>query len=842
MQAPSLPFNLGFGGDNKRNSSGETNKKSPRGRGLLPFDMTFLGGGGGEPKRHSLVEAEQNGEVAAQTDAENHKSYRFAASTIDATHAQNVSVQLQIKQSALENTLSDTMVEKVHLQEQLQLCNDKLQEANAHIEEHVARENVMLATIEGLEDLVRQVQHEMEERLDVEELVGYRSYAQKREKEVKSRLDSLQDLTDRQDVIIKDQASEIAWLKNELDLRTADLEVALNDLRTSANREWTKHRHVCMEIGGVYIDFNHKDQVGLSMDRSAKYGPEELGMTGVGLKLGSVYPFDVQAVHPGSRTADGLPAIFHEGDKLVAVENVSCENLTKADLNGLIIGPLDTTVNLKIIRGLEGTKTLMTFEMQRLTLDPKIETRPVKRANRKVSTYGKFVKAREFEFHLPPTGTELVGDEPVWETLLLEGKTVPEHPLAFTFGDKMFHQPTFLEGQDVHGKPVCCVWDVNTGDVYYRGVQGPPVDEERIRQRNLEKQRVKEEAEAAAEERRVKMAEMEAKMRAQVEMRAKMEAAAKLKIEREGQMKEELLEQARAEIESRLLATGTLPDLTPLPTPTPSAAPSVINGVAPAKPEPAAPPKTDAKTEIKTVTTPKETPKTVTTPKETPVEPPKVTPKGSTAAPATASAPATEPAASEATTPGSMPVTSARSMFSGMTGMVGSMSNMFGSSAQQLAAEDGESAAADTQSPGEVADVLAAAADADVTAASKQAESGVAKEEAVKKEDAVKQGASASARTASQVAVTQKQDVDAAKKVVDLSAEEQDLEEEIARMAAEEAAKRAAEQLGKLKEAKVEADKAAAAAPKEEVAEEDEPSEGAGGGTSGGDSQQSPSY
>ena len=50
--------------------------------------------------------------------------------------------------------------------------------------------------------------------------------------------------------------------------------------------------------------------------------------------------------------------------------------------------------------------------------------------------------------------------------------------------------------------------------------------------------------------------------------------------------------------------------------------------------------------------------------------------------------------------------------------------------------------------------------------------------------------------------------------------------QEIARLAAEEAAKRAAEQLGRLKTAKAAADEAAAAVPPEEEAQEDEPSAG----------------
>jgi hypothetical protein len=64
--------------------------------------------------------------------------------------------------------------------------------------------------------------------------------------------------------------------------------------------------------------------------------------------------------------------------------------------------------------------------------------------------------------------------------------------------------------------------------------------------------------------------------------------------------------------------------------------------------------------------------------------------------------------------------------------------------------------------------------------------------------------------------------------------------QEIARLAAEEAAKRAAEQLARLKTAKAAAEEAAAAAPPEEEAQEDEPSAGASAGKSPRKSSKSP--
>jgi hypothetical protein len=217
----------------------------------------------------------------------------------------------------------------------------------------------------------------------------------------------------------------------------------------------------------------------------------------------------------------------------------------------------------RIIAGVEGAKIRIAMSMKRLKLDPNVEMRKPRRASRIVSTYGKFVQKREYDYHLPPSGSELVGDLEVWEVLLMDGKPSAEHSTAFHFGKKLLHQPTFIEGQMVHGKPVCCVWDVNTGDVYYRGPEGPPLDLEKVAKRKEARMLAQEEALRAAEERRSKMDELEAKMRAEVEMRAKLEAEAKLKLERQGLLKQEMLEAARAEIEARVLGTGDLPSLVP---------------------------------------------------------------------------------------------------------------------------------------------------------------------------------------------------------------------------------------------------------------------------------------
>jgi hypothetical protein len=327
MQTASLPFQLPFSG-----GDGEGQNKSPRNTLHLPF-LPFVGGS----SRRNSAESLGVGDLRP--------------STMAAAQVQNVSLELQLKQAALENTLSDAMVELVHTQEQLARANSSLDAANKHIEEHAARETMMAVTLDTLEELFDKLQHEMEERLDVEELVGFRSYSQKRDKELQARLHLLQDLNDQKDVVLQEQAAEIAWLKNQVAERTSDLEVAVEDLKISATREWKKHRSVCMEIGGIYIDFNHREDVGLTMDRSHKYGSEELGMVGIGLKLGNVFPFEVLAVHPDSRTTDGLPAVLHEGDRIVAIDDVNCENLTKADINGLIIGPAESSVSLKILRG-----------------------------------------------------------------------------------------------------------------------------------------------------------------------------------------------------------------------------------------------------------------------------------------------------------------------------------------------------------------------------------------------------------------------------------------------------------------------------------------------------------
>ena len=317
------------------------------------LDLPLLGGrsarnsgDGGAPAEPQGAHAATNGHPDGLCAM---RATRYTTGSEDAI-AQRATIELQLKNAALENTLSDTMVEIVNLREQMALLQDKLQTAHSHIDDHVNREQMLSSTVEACEVVICKMQQELEERLDMEELLCFRSYAQQREKEVKSRLKILQDENDRKDVIIKEQASEIALLKNVLELRTADLEVALDDLKTSAHKEWKKHRAICMEIGGVYIDFNHRQDVGLVMDRSAKYGAEELGFWGIGIKLTNVFPFEVIDVHPDSRTHDGLPAIFHEGDQLVAVEDMNLENLTRDDINGLLIGPADTCVHIKLLR------------------------------------------------------------------------------------------------------------------------------------------------------------------------------------------------------------------------------------------------------------------------------------------------------------------------------------------------------------------------------------------------------------------------------------------------------------------------------------------------------------
>ena len=337
---------------------------------LLDLSGQLLGGGsarnsgeGGAPAVPQGAHAATNGHPDGLCAM---RATRYTTGNEDAS-AQRATIELQVKNAVLENTLSDTMVEMVNLREQMALLQDKLQTAHSHIDDHVNREQMLSSTIEACEVVMGKMQEELEERLDMEELLGFRSYVQQREKEVKSRLKILQDENDRKDVIIKEQASEIALLKNVLELRTADLESALDDLKTSAHREWKKHRAMCMEIGGVYIDFNHREDVGLVMDRSAKHGADELGFLGIGIKLTNVFPFEVIGVHPDSRTHDGLPAIFHEGDQLIAVEDLNLENLTRDDINGLLIGPADTSVHIKLLRYESG---LMSYRAQIYYLSP----------------------------------------------------------------------------------------------------------------------------------------------------------------------------------------------------------------------------------------------------------------------------------------------------------------------------------------------------------------------------------------------------------------------------------------------------------------------------------------
>ena len=353
-----LPF-VGSALDTKRNSASKTTCTTI----TLPFKIPFLATDGSDTEGKSVVGAENQDKVLRASSAHALANGEHIAPgghydptlNIAAANAQMITQQMQLKQQALENVLSDQIVEMVHLREQLAKEKEKLLVAHEHIEHLALREAVMEQALQTIESCLVQVQLEFEEKLDIQELVSYRSYAQKCQKEVKSTLSELADFNHQQDVIIKQQASEIAWLKNELELQKADLEVALEDLKSASGREWKKHRAVCMEIGGVYIDFNHREHVGITMDRSSKYGPKTFGMLGVGLKLGNIFPFEVLAVHPDSRTTDGLPALFQEGDKIVAINEINCEFLTRSDINGLILGPAETSVSIKILRGTQSS-------------------------------------------------------------------------------------------------------------------------------------------------------------------------------------------------------------------------------------------------------------------------------------------------------------------------------------------------------------------------------------------------------------------------------------------------------------------------------------------------------
>ena len=78
------------------------------------------------------------------------------------------------------------------------------------------------------------------------------------------------------------------------------------------------------------------------------------------------------------------------------------------------------------------------------------------------------------------------------------------------------------------------MWDVNNGDIYFRGPPGPPLDPNKIAQRKEAEKLAEDAARLASEQSRIRLAEIEARMKAEVEMRAKLEAEAKLKLEHEG--------------------------------------------------------------------------------------------------------------------------------------------------------------------------------------------------------------------------------------------------------------------------------------------------------------------
>ena len=163
MQAPSISLIPFGGGDAKRKSTDSAGSKSPRNSGILPFSLPFVIGSTEQP---SSARGEVAGQDATGTDGtdgtakpQRPQSLRYFRE--GKTHSESVSVEFQLKQTQLENTLSDTMVEMVHLQEQLAKVHNKLQASNEHIEEHVIRENVLGASVESLEQVLEAVSQNM---------------------------------------------------------------------------------------------------------------------------------------------------------------------------------------------------------------------------------------------------------------------------------------------------------------------------------------------------------------------------------------------------------------------------------------------------------------------------------------------------------------------------------------------------------------------------------------------------------------------------------------------------------------------------------------------------------
>jgi len=125
----------------------------------------------------------------------------------------------------------------------------QLKDANEHIEQLVASQQLMAIQLTGIEDYMSSIQAKCC-ALKLDSLMGFRSYAEKRAGALKSTAEGLcQELeaTRRQ----RDEKDEdIGRLSRELAASAAELAITKSELRASAEVDYTRHVKRCLGDAG----------------------------------------------------------------------------------------------------------------------------------------------------------------------------------------------------------------------------------------------------------------------------------------------------------------------------------------------------------------------------------------------------------------------------------------------------------------------------------------------------------------------------------------------------------------------------------------------------------------
>eukprot|EP00960_Hanusia_phi_P050201 760065-Hanusia_phi.AAC.1 len=466
-------------------------------------------------------------------------------------------MEMSMTNKVLQHTLAERTAEIERLKKQGVEMSGRFSRATKYVEESTVIHSVLELALDTIVKLLSDVMDHVLRQQGAEMLLSSTGL-KCREDALKASLMSVEKQREDQAKRIVVFEEEIQRLKKEIEDRDAEYQNLVRNFKLLEEMDRRWHVKVCLEKGGLFKEeeCNHYMKwlapFSQPVDLNHQPIPDELvDVCGVGLKLSNTAPFEILGCHPDTRQANGLPFIPWQGDVLLAVDGVSVERLTKEDVAGLICGPRGSVVVVKVLRQFSYMTELKSKELKLVRKELKERVEMIKaRAPPKLVLNGKGHGKRKYEHYFPPTGNTRIGDKEVWKSLLLRGKPLPDNtdPNVFELEGHILHQPTYIQDGDFK---TCTVWDVETGDVYYRGPPGPPLTEEDVIEFKQEQERREQEEREQVEH----FLQMEIETKAKIEFMAKKQAEAILESEREKQVRESLVKEAinKLEEEERIL-------------------------------------------------------------------------------------------------------------------------------------------------------------------------------------------------------------------------------------------------------------------------------------------------